>query len=127
MPARGWPDAALSPKTYMAAGGPKDGVVLYPIIPLTRRLQEPIEIGPADEARPGEVSMGDLRRDLRNLVEKVVKKLVEVDFRNETEEMGMILGALARTGARRFGTQVAFRRAEKVIGDALGRLRADFR
>ncbi|KMO36280.1 hypothetical protein VQ02_15950 [Methylobacterium variabile] len=116
----------LRVRRLRVAEGPPEGVPLYPVIPLTPRLQEPIEIGPDDMARPGAVRQDDLRRGLKRRIEKVVETLVDVDFRKETDEMGTVVGYLARKGAKTFGVQVASRKADTVITATLDRLKADF-
>ncbi len=99
---------------------------LYPIIPLTPKLQEPIEIGEADRPRPEDVRQDLLRGDLRQRIEKVVSTLVDIDFRKETDDMGLILGYLARQGAKTFGVGVASRKADRVVAATIEALKADF-
>ncbi|MGY2051436.1 patatin-like phospholipase family protein [Methylobacterium sp. JK268] len=113
-------------KTFKAPGGPPQGVPVYPIIPLTPALQTPIEIGPADRARPGDVDRDELKRRIEARVEKVVEALIDVDLRKETDEMGRIGGYLAREGAKSFGTHVAARKAAAALDAALDQLAKDF-
>lgn len=119
-------ERGLGFKTLALPDGSKADVPLYPIIPLTPKLQEPIEIGEADRPRPEDVPLDLLRGDLRRRIEKVVSTLVDIDFRKETDDMGMILGYLARQGAKTFGVGVASRKADRVVAATIDALKADF-
>ncbi len=101
-------------------------MALYPIIPLTPELQKPIEIGKADRARPEDVRQDLLRGDLKRRIEKVVSTLVDIDFRKETDDMGVILGYLARKGAKTFGVGVASRKVDAIVARTITALKADF-
>ncbi|WP_058618238.1 patatin-like phospholipase family protein [Methylobacterium indicum] len=113
-------------RTLRLDGGPPEGVALYPIIPLTPELQKPIEIGKADRARPEDVRQDLLRGDLKRRIEKVVSTLVDIDFRKETDDMGVILGYLARKGAKTFGVGVASRKVDAIVARTITALKADF-
>jgi hypothetical protein len=112
--------------------GPKT-TLGFPIIPLVDRLLEPIEIPAADMPRPEDVDRVALAAKIDARAKKVIATLIDVDLRRVTHDLGLDTGLLARTamfGADWLGgpflADVIAKKAEKVIDDALGQVKAAF-
>ena len=88
-----------------------------PIIPLTPELCRPIEIGEADMPKPDEISRVDLSKRIRRRAAAVAAALVDVDLRSVTQDSW--IGPALRFGARRFGTEMAAKKATSIVIQAI--------
>ena len=93
-----------------------------PIIPLTRRLQEPIVIGPEDRPRPERVDIGRLDGQFSRRFRSVVGILVERDLREYVPG-----GPVGRFALKQFLPGVLTRRALKAVSAAKEEITTAFR
>jgi hypothetical protein len=126
-------EKSLAKKRFAeVVGGPKT-TFGFPIIPLVDRLLTPIEIPAADMPKPDEVDRVALAGKIDTRAKKVIATLIDVDLRRVTHNLGLDadwFAHLAMFGADRVGgpflAQVLAKKAEKVIDDALGQVKAAF-
>lgn len=98
----------------------------FPIIPLTERLRQPIDIGPADMPRPDLVSIEDLVQRIDQRAKAVADTMVNVDLRGFTKKMWRIEFEFLKLGARAFGAHVATEAATEQVQAALDELKEAF-
>jgi Patatin-like phospholipase len=126
-------EKSLAKKRFAeVVGGPKT-TLGFPIIPLVDRLLTPIEIPVADMPKPDAVDRIALAAKIDTRAKRVMATLIDVDLRRVTHNLGLDTGVLARTamfGADWLGgpflADVLAKKAEKIIDDALGQVKAAF-
>ena len=113
-------------------GGPKT-TFGFPIVPLVDRLLTPIEIPAADMPKPEDVDRAALAGKIDTRAKKVIATLIDIDLRRVTHNLGLDadwFAHLAMFGADRVGgpflAQVLAKKAETIIDDALGQVKAAF-
>ncbi len=119
-------DRALKPKVFspkVAGGVPRPG---YPIIPLVDRLCKPIEIGPNDLPKPGDVPLDDVKKRIHERAKKVIATLLEVDLHKEVSSIAPIGVGLATEAATAFATHIATEKAFSVAENAVRDVAAAF-
>jgi predicted acylesterase/phospholipase RssA len=112
-------DAALPRKKFATTASGGETTFGLPIIPLTEAMRAPIEIGPAGQPRPGGLDLDVLHAMISKRVAKVVEILVDVDLRPETDALGPVFGLAVREGGRKFGAEVATRKANAIVDAAI--------
>jgi hypothetical protein len=112
----------LVPKTVQDPDKPRpETEPALPIIPLTRRLQEPIVIGPEDRPRPERVDIPRLEDELSARFSSVVQILVDRDLREYVPA-----GPVGRFALKQFLPGVLTRRAVRAISMAMDEITAAF-
>ncbi|MGO8738161.1 patatin-like phospholipase family protein [Rhodoblastus sp.] len=98
----------------------------FPIIPLSEKLCQPIDIGAADMPRPDLVSIDDLTMRIGQRAMAVADTMVNVDLRGFTKNMWRIEFEFLKLGARAFGAHVATDAATGQVQAALNELKEAF-
>jgi hypothetical protein len=119
-------DRTLQAKQFAPRMGAAATAEGFPIIPLTDRLCQPIEIGPADRPRPDLVSIDDLAQRISQRAAAVADTMVNVDLRRFTKKMWSVEFEVLKMGARAFGAHVATEAATGKIQEALDELMEAF-
>jgi hypothetical protein len=126
-------DKNLGKKKFAETWGGQKTKFGFPIIPLVDRLLTPIEIPASDMPKPDNVDRAALAERIETRAKKVIATLIDVDLRRVTHDLGLDSGLLARTamfGADWLGgpflANVLSKKAEKVIDEALGQVKAAF-
>ncbi|NEV00099.1 patatin-like phospholipase family protein [Bradyrhizobium uaiense] len=118
-------DRTLEAKKFVLRQGANDKEIGYPIIPLTKRMMQPIEIPAGEIPRPSRDIVEPLRPAIRKRVEKVTDILVDVDLAELTSGLG-VFSWIAKKGAKMYGTEVLNNKTTNMIGEALDALRESF-
>jgi len=119
-------DANLAAKTFAPRVGGDRSAAGLPIIPLTERLCQPVEIGPADMPRPDLVALDDLKARIGQRASAVAETLVDSDLRPYLASLNSIFSAAFRLGARQLGAHVATEIGSGWVTEALNELKAAF-
>lgn len=117
-----FPQKNFAPK----ADGSAQPIPGFPIVPLTERLREPIEIGQEDMPRPDLVDLDALKALIAQRAGAVADTLVDFDLKPFTESLSFIESSVLRLGARHFGAHVATEMGAGKVEEALGELKDAF-
>jgi hypothetical protein len=96
----------------------------YPIIPLTERMMQPIDIPAADQPKPSRDMLEPLRPAIRNRIDRAVDILVDVDLAELMS--GGLFGSIVKKAAKLYGAEVLNSKITKMIGDNLAALQKAF-
>jgi hypothetical protein len=118
-------DLALRPKAFALRHGGDEFEAGYPIIPLTARMMQPIEIPADDQPKPSRDMLEPLRPAIRNRIDKVIEILVDVDLADLASGLGLFAWPAKRL-AKMYGVEVLNNKTTQLVGDALDTLRGSF-
>jgi hypothetical protein len=119
-------DRKLKPKEFALSLGGTATESGYPIIPLTARMQQAIEIPARELPKPSPAILEALRPAIRNRIDKAVQIVVDVDLAPLIGGLNFLLRGLAKQGAKMYGAEVLNSKTTKMVGDALTELSKSF-
>lgn len=117
-------ERTFSKKLFARRGPADERAAGLPIIPLTPRLCEPVELQPEDQPYPSSIGREELHSLLKRRIERVVDTLVDIDFYDETKDLP--LGAIFRPAAKHWGTEVLSSRARALVDATIDEIAASF-